>query len=262
MDLGIRNKVAIVAAASKGLGKAIARELALEGARVAICARGEQELKKTQQELQALGGEVFAQTLNVADAVSLASFVKAVSQALGDIEILVTNSGGTAVGEFSDVTLDDWEQAYNVTLLSTVAFCRETIPYMKKNRWGRIINIVSISAKQPLPGLVLSNALRAAVVGLAKSLANEFAADNITVNNICPGYTRTERLESLMAKTAERTGKDSATILEDWEKQIPIRRIGRPEEIAALAAFLCSARASYVTGTTIAVDGGFIRGLL
>ncbi|MBI2821440.1 MAG: SDR family oxidoreductase [Acidobacteria bacterium] len=262
MDLGIRNKVAIVAAASKGLGKAIARELALEGARVAICARGEQDLKKTQRELEALHGEVFAQTLDVANPGSLASFVQAASQALGDIEILVTNSGGAVAGEFSDVTLEDWEQAYKNTLLSAVAFCRETIPYMKKNRWGRIVNVVSISAKQPLPALVLSNALRAAVVGLAKSLANELAADNITVNNICPGYTRTERLESLAAKMAERTGKNRDAVFEDWEKQIPIRRIGRPEEIAALAAFLCSARASYVTGTTIAADGGFIRGLL
>lgn len=262
MDLGIQNKVAIVAASSRGLGKAIARELALEGARIAICARGEQELMRTQAELQSLGATVFAQRLDVTDISAIGPFVAAVARELGDIEILVTNAGGPVAGNFSEVSLHDWEQAYRVTLLSAVVFCREVVPYMKKKRWGRIVNITSVSAKEPLDRLVLSNAFRPAVVGMAKSLANEYASDNITTNNICPGYTRTERLEVLAAKIAERTGKSRDTAFEEWEKQIPMRRIGSPEELAALVAFLCSARASYITGTTIAVDGGFIRSLL
>ncbi|MBI4457102.1 MAG: SDR family oxidoreductase [Acidobacteria bacterium] len=262
MDLGIRNKVAIVAASSKGLGKAIARELALEGATLAICARSESELKRTQQELQALGGKVLAQSLDVSDANGVRSFVATVAQELGDPEILVNNSGGPVAGNFSDASLSDWDQAYRVTLLSAVAFCREVIPYMKRKQWGRIVNITSISTKQPIDGLVLSNAFRPAVAGMAKSLANEYAVDNITVNNICPGYTLTDRLESLAAKTAERTAITREQVFEDWARHIPIRRVGQPEELAALVAFLCSTRASYITGTTIAVDGGFIRGLL
>ncbi|HEY2930128.1 MAG TPA: SDR family oxidoreductase [Acidobacteriota bacterium] len=262
MNLGIKNRVAIVAASSKGLGKAVALELAREGASIAICARGEHDLKKTEQELKNLGVPVLAEPLDVLRTDSIPSFVKRVASGLGDVEILVTNAGGPPAGNFLDATPDDWERAFHITLLSAVIFCRETIPYMKKNRWGRIVNITSVSAKQPIDGLVLSNAFRPAVIGMAKSLANELAAYNITVNNVCPGYTRTERLVELADKRAHAAGKDRAAIFREMEAHTPARRIGEPEELAALVAFLCSARASYITGTTIAVDGGVVRALL
>ncbi len=262
MDLGIKDKVAIVVASSKGLGKAVARELALEGARVAICARGERELKKTQQQLQRLGAEVFAQTLDVTHIPVIGSFVKTVAKELGEIEILVTNSGGPPPGNFLGVTLEDWEKAYRITLLSAVAFCREAVPYMQRKKWGRIINITSVSTKQPIDGLILSNAFRPAVVGMAKSMANEYGRYNITVNNICPGYTRTERLEQLAETRAQQSGRSREELFKEWEGQAPAGRLGEPEELAALVAFLCSTRASYINGTTIAVDGGLIRGLL
>ena len=262
MDLGIKDKVAIVVASSKGLGRAVARELALEGARVAICARGEQELAKTEQELQRLGADVFARTLDVTNILAISSFVNAVSKRLGEIEILVTNSGGPPPGTFQAVTLEDWDKAYRITLLSAVAFCREVVPYMQKKKWGRIVNITSVSTKQPIDGLILSNAFRPAVVGMAKSMANEYGPYNITVNNVCPGYTRTERLEELAEKRAQLSRKRREELFKEWEAQTPLGRLGEPEELAALVAFLCSTRASYINGTTIAVDGGLVKGLL
>jgi 3-oxoacyl-[acyl-carrier protein] reductase len=262
MDLGIKDKVAIVVASSKGLGRAVARELALEGACVAICARGERELAKTEQELQRLGADVFAQTLDVTDTLAISSYVDAVSKKLGEIEILVTNSGGPPPGNFQAASLEDWNQAYRITLLSVVAFCREVVPHMQKKKWGRIINITSVSTKQPIDGLILSNAFRPAVVGMAKSMANEYGPYNITVNNVCPGYTRTERLEELAEKRAQLSRKRREELFKEWEAQIPLGRLGEPEEMAALVAFLCSTRASYINGTTIAVDGGLVKGLL
>ncbi|HEV8130641.1 MAG TPA: SDR family oxidoreductase [Acidobacteriota bacterium] len=262
MDLGIKDKVAIVVASSKGLGKAVARELTVEGARVAICARGEPDLRKTEEELNALGGRVFAQPLDVTDVHAISSFVQAVARELGEIEILVTNGGGPPHGNFSEVSLENWDQAYRTTVLSAVAFCRGVLPYMQKKKWGRIVNITSVSVKQPIDGLVLSNAFRPAVAGMAKSIANECGSFNITVNNVCPGYTRTERLEELVESRTKVTGKSREELLRDWENQTPARRIGQPEELAALVAFLCSTRAAYINGTTIAVDGGLVRGLL
>jgi len=262
MNLGIKNRVAIVSASSKGLGKAVAMELANEGASVGICARGEEALRKTEQELKSAGVRVVAAPLDVTRADSIAGFVRHVASELGDIEILVTNAGGPPAGGFLDITAEEWERAFRLTFLSAAMFCRETVPYMRKNRWGRIVNITSVSVKQPIDGLVLSNAFRPAVVGMAKTLANELAADNITVNNVCPGHTRTERLLQLADKRALSAGKNRAEILREIEERTPARRIGEPEELAALVAFLCSSRASYITGTTIAVDGGAVRGLL
>src|ERR1700722_10201800 len=263
MDFGIKDRVAIVAAASQGLGRAVAEELAKEGCQVAICARTASELQKTAKEIEAANGRpVFYQALDVTQPEAVAAFVQAVDQKFGRLDICVTNAGGPPAKKFADISLDEWRAAVDLTLLSNVFFAREVLPRMKRNRWGRLITITSISVKQPIEGLMLSNCLRAGVSGLAKTLANEYGADGITVNNVCPGYTLTDRLGELFGERA----KDAGVSIEEIQKQsaaaVPIGRLSRPDEFAALVAFLCSERASSMNGTTIQVDGGLIKGLL
>src|ERR1700739_641542 len=208
MDLGLKGRVAIVAAASKGLGRAVAEEFAKEGCRVAICARTADELERTAVEIErASGTHIFRHALDVTNFEAVSSFVDAVEQKFGSIDICVTNAGGPPAKKFLDITLEEWRAAVDLTLLSTVYFAREVLPRMQQNRWGRFLTITSVSVKQPIDGLLLSNSLRAAVTGLAKTLATEFGSSGITVNNVCPGYTRTERLDELVAKQAQTTGK-------------------------------------------------------
>src|SRR6266403_2055594 len=229
MDLGLRGRVAIVAAASKGLGRAVAEELAHEGAHVAICARTAATLAETAAHIQkTTGREVLHQALDVTDFTAVAAFVVAVEE----------------------------------LLMSTVFFARETLPRMQKNKWGRLITITSSAVKQPVHGLLLSNSIRAAVTGLARTLANEYAADGITVNNVCPGYTRTARLDDLASTISARSGSKPEEVFAHWEREIPAGRLGTPKEFAAVVAFLASERASYVNGVSIAVDGGLVRSLL
>ncbi len=263
MDLGLSNKVAIVAAASQGLGRAVATELAREGARVAICARNADRLRKTAEEIrQSTGSEVFPQALDVTDGTRVQQFVAAVEQRFGRVDICVTNAGGPPAKAFLDISVEEWRRAVELTLMSTVYFAREVLPRMQRQRWGRLITITSMSVKQPIDGLLLSNSLRAAVTGLARTLANEFGPYHITVNNVCPGYTLTERLYELADRMAGQLGASREQIFERWKAQVPLGRLAQPEEFAALVAFLCSERASYINGTTIAVDGGWVRSLL
>lgn len=263
MDLGIRGKVALVAAASRGLGRAIAFELANEGASLMLCARGADALEAARSEIAAsTGGTVHAVAADLSDATQV---VRAASEAMakfGRVDILVTNAGGPPAGVFEKHSWDMWERAVNLTLRSAVELTRAVLPGMRERRWGRIINVTSIAVKQPVDNLILSNSIRSAVTGMARTLANEVAADGVTVNNIMPGYTRTERVEELADATAAKEGLTRADILARFEREIPMHRLGEPNEFAALAAFLASERASYITGQSIAVDGGWIRSLL
>lgn len=263
MDLGLKGRVAIVVAASKGLGRAVAEELSREGAEVAICSRTPSDLEKAAGDIPAVSHkEIFHEALDVTDQARVAQFVAAVEQRFGRIDICVTNAGGPPSRPFAEITPQDWRAAVDLTLMSAVSFAREVLPRMRKNKWGRFITITSISVKQPIDGLLLSNSIRAAVAGLARTLANECGADGITVNNVCPGYTRTERLEELAEAIAARSGSPREATFAEWCRQIPLGRIGDPREFAALVAFLASERASYITGTSIAVDGGLVRSLL
>ncbi len=263
MDLGLEGKVAFVAAASKGLGRAIAEELAAEGAELAICARGADALGETASSIgRARGRDVLAIPGDVSDATAVEKMITATIARFGKIDILVTNAGGPPSGKFEVLTSEMWQKAADLTLLSVVNLVRAVLPGMKERGSGRIINVTSIAAKQPVDGLMLSNSLRAAVTGFARTLANEVAPLGITVNNILPGYTRTERVEQLSDATATREGISREAALSRWEAEIPMGRLGEPREFAALAAFLASDRAGYITGQSIAADGGWIRGLL
>jgi 3-oxoacyl-[acyl-carrier protein] reductase len=230
---------------------------------VAICARTAADIERAGEEIRKeTRTEVYAQALDVRDAEAVGQFVAEVEKRFGKVEICVTNSGGPPSKSFAETKLEDWREAADLLLMSVVHFARGTLPRMKKNGWGRFITITSYAVKQPVDGLLLSNSIRAAVTGLARTLANEYAAYGITVNNVCPGYTGTERLKELAETISARTGVTREEVFEGWKKQIPAGRIGTPEELAAVVAFLASERASYVNGTSIAVDGGIVRGLL
>ncbi len=263
MDLGLKDRVALVAAASRGLGRAVAEELAAEGASLILCARGEASL---QQACEAIRQQSGVALLPVVADLSVPADVERVVAAgrerFGHIEIVVTNVGGPPAGTFDTLSREDWEAATRLLLTSVLEVTRLVLPDMKARGWGRLLNITSIAAKQPVANLMLSNSLRAAVTGFARTLADEVAAFGITVNNILPGYTRTERVEQLAETIAAREAIPVAEVRTRWEAEIPMRRLGEPREFAALAAFLVSERASYITGSSIAVDGGWIRSLL
>src|SRR6476619_3604836 len=260
MDLGIKDKVALVAAGSTGLGRAVAEELASEGASLVICARNEERLRATAEEIQQnTGAQVLPLRADVTNPNDINKLVDAGIDRFGRIDILVTNAGGPPAGRFDQLSAEQWEQAARLTLFSAIELARAVLPGMKTRRWGRILNITSIAVKQPVDNLILSNSLRAAVTGFARSLANEVATHGITGNNILPGYTRTERVEELAQATAKRDGVAPEEVMARFEREIPMKRLGEPLEFAALAAFLASERASYITGQSIAVAGGWIR---
>jgi 3-oxoacyl-[acyl-carrier protein] reductase len=263
MDLGLQGRVAIVAAASKGLGRAVAEELAREGAQLAICSREPKNIEQAAAEIQAATKQqVFWRAVDVTKEEAIGVFVADVERKFGRIDICVTNSGGPPSHSFEETKPEEWRAAIDQLLMSAVSFARETLPRMKKNNWGRFITITSSTVKQPVDGLLLSNSVRAAVTGLARTLANEYAHYGITVNNICPGYTRTARLDTLAKSISARSNVKPEEVFAGWAREIPAGRIGTPEEFAAVVTFLASQRASYVNGTSIAVDGGLVRSLL
>ena len=262
MDLGLANKVALVAAASRGLGRAVAEELAAEGTSLVLCARDGRVLAETAAAIaDTSGAHVLAVPADVTVLDDVKRVVEASTERFGRVDILVTNAGGPPAGRFDQLTREQWEQATRLTLFSAIELARQVLPGMRERRWGRILTITSIAVKQPVENLMLSNSLRAGLTGFARTLANEVASEGITVNNILPGYTRTERLDELAGMMAEKQGISPEDFRAKWEKEIPMSRLGEPREFAALAAFLVSERASYITGTSIPVDGGWIRSL-
>ncbi len=259
MDLGIGGRVALVAASSRGLGRAIADDLAAAGAKLVLCARGADALERTRDELAGSGADVVAQATDLTDPAGVQSVLDAAQRAFGRIDILVTNTGGPPTGRFEAHDPDVWQRAVDQNLHSVLNLTRGALAGMRERKWGRIIHVTSIAVKQPVEGLILSNSIRAGVTGFARTLANEVAPDGVTVNCVMPGYTRTDRVVHLAEQVG---GGDAAKGYARWEDEIPMGRLGEPHELGALVAFLASARASYITGQSIAVDGGWIRSLL
>ncbi len=263
MNVELKNRVALVAASSKGLGRAVAWALAREGAKLVICSRNKEVLEKTADDIfLGTGVSVFPLAVDLSLADQITWLINETMDLFGRVDILVTNAGGPPPGDFSDLGEEDWMKAVQLTLMSTVRLCRAVIPSMKENGWGRIINLASISVKQPIEGLLLSNVLRPAIIGLTKSLSNELAPHNILVNAVCPGYMMTDRVNELLKDKAKKSKKKFEEVLANLSKDIPLGRIGIPENLADLVVFLASERASYITGTTIPIDGGYARGLL
>jgi 3-oxoacyl-[acyl-carrier protein] reductase len=262
VNFELKDRVALVAASSLGIGRATAEAFAAEGCRIAMCARNRQTLEAAAEKIKEKHRvEVFAEAFDVSDDVAVRRFVAAVAEKFGGVDICVTNAGGPPAKGFLDTTKEEWQRAVELNFLSAVYFAREVIPHMKRKRWGRIITLTSITTKQPVADLVLSNAVRAAVVGLVKSLANEFGKDGILVNNVGPGFTATDRLKELARARALASGKSEQQILQEWAADAPVKRLGDPREVAETIVWLASERASYITGQTVLVDGGLYKGL-
>ena len=258
----LEDRVALVTGSSSGLGLAAARSLAQRGARVALSSRGGKKLVAAQAALSAIGCETIAVPADVRRLEDLEELVAEVEEQLGPVDILVPNGGGPRVKPAAELDETDWQEALPLALLFVPRLCRLVLPGMRRRGWGRIVAINSVSAKQPIPRLALSNALRPAVLGYLKTLALEVAGDGVTVNAVLPGYTRTERQVELAAAVAETTGRDLESILASQGAEIPIGRMAEPREIGEIVAFLCSPTASYVTGQAVAVEGGFLKGLI
>jgi len=259
MDLGLKGKTALVTAASKGMGKACALGFASEGARVAMCARTESDLKTAADEVRSkTGAEVLAIPGDVTRADDVDRIVRRTNEQFGGVDVLVANAGGPPRGRFDDLTDEQWVAAFELSLLSVVRLARAVLPNMRQRRWGRILTIQSTSVKQPIDGLLLSNGVRPGVAGLMKTLASEVGKDNILVNVVCPGRIRTDRFLS----GAKGSGLSPEEYVARHSTDIPLGRVGTPEEFANVVVFLASERASYVTGVSIQVDGGVVRGLL
>ena len=262
METGLKGRVALIAASSQGIGLAAAELFAAEGCQLAMCSRNPDTLNAAADRIRATYGvEVLATPFDVTDAGAVHRFVEATTTRFGRVDVCVTNAGGPPAKGFLACTLEDWQNAVNANFLSTVYFARAVIPHMQQKKWGRIITITSITTKQPVPDLVLSNAVRAAVVGLVKSLANEFGKDGILVNNVGPGYTATDRLKGLAAARSQATGKTEAEMFAAWAADSAVKRVGEPQEVADAILWLASERASFITGQTILVDGGAYKGL-
>jgi 3-oxoacyl-[acyl-carrier protein] reductase len=263
VDLGLKGRVAAVAAASKGLGRATAAALAREGCSVAVCSRDPKKARAAAETIEReTGARVIGVGADVANRADCERFIGETVAAFGRLDILVTNTGGPSPGTFDSIDGALWDQAYAVTLANIVNLVRAAVPHMKERKWGRIVNIASLSGKQPIDGLILSNTFRPAIVGLSKALSKEYGAHGVLVNTLCPGYTRTDRLEELAEDRSKRLGITRDQYYESLTKIVPLGRIAEPEEFANVAAFLCSERASFVSGVTLAVDGGTSASIL
>jgi len=262
MEMGLKGKVAIVAASSKGLGKAIAKTLAEEGAKLTIFSRDLDEINKAADDIRRdTDCDILPLQADVTNDNDLKSVFEKTIAYYSTVHILVNNAGGPPFGTFDDFNETQWSEALELNLLSTINMSRYALPYMKEQRWGRIINITSIAVKQPIDGLILSNTVRAGVIGFAKTLSNEYARYNVLVNNVCPGRILTDRILHLADERAKLSGNTRDDVIRMWEADIPMGRLGNTEELAHLVAFLASERASYITGTTIQVDGGAVKSI-
>ncbi|MET3698769.1 3-oxoacyl-[acyl-carrier protein] reductase [Bacillus oleivorans] len=262
MDLGLKNKVAFVCASSKGLGKASALELAKEGAHVVLTGRDEKELQETKKQLQSLTeSEVEYVVCDLTKKEDIENAVRYTIEKFNRIDILINNSGGPPSGTFEQFTDEDWYQSFELNLLSYVRCIRAVLPYMKEQNYGKIINLTSTSIKQPIPGLLLSNTFRTGVMGLSKTLATELAGFNILVNTVAPGRILTDRVQTLDSIKAEKTGMSLEEVQNHSKKSIPLGRYGKPEEFGAVVAFIASDKCSYVTGTSIIIDGGMVKSI-
>lgn len=263
MNLGLQDRVAIVAGASRGLGRAIAAELCRERARVVLVARTEGPLRDAAEAIRReTGGHAHHVAADVSDEADVERIIEETTNRWGKIDITVANAGGPPAGSYETITPEQVRRAVEVNLMSTVLLAKAVTPFMKRQQWGRFIALTSVSVKQPLPSLALSNTARAGVVGFVKSMATDLAPHNVLCNCVAPGYMGTERVGDLFAEQAGREGREPRDVRAEIESRIPMGRLGRPEELAALVAFLASERASYITGATIQTDGGFVQGLL
>lgn len=262
MDLHVAGRVALVCGASKGLGRAVAAALAAEGCRVAINGRDPGRLAEAAEALRQTGAEILPVAADVSVPDQATGLVDRVRHELGSVDILVCNAGGPAAAPFADTPAESWAGAIGMNLLSTIHLCRAAVPIMRKRGWGRIVCLTSVAARQPLPGLILSSTARAGVHGFAKALADEVAAEGITVNVVCPGYIRTDRTEELARTRASRSGQTTGEVITGTVGDIPLGRMGEPDELAAAVAFLASEPARYITGAVLQVDGGFTRGIV
>ena len=260
MDLGINDRAAIVTASSRGMGRAIAGALAAEGCRLAICSRNSDEIAAVAQEIHAEHGvEVFQSAVDVSDTTAVAEFVENSRKKLGPISIVVANAGGPPAGRFEDFEKEDWLSAFRLNFFSTWALIQACLEDMKRQEWGRVVTLTSTSVKQPIDGLILSNSVRASVLGMLKTLAAEYGPHNILFNNVGPGLINTDRLRSIAGRRAKAAGINREQMIEQLASQCALKRVGQPQEFADVVAFLCSERVSYVTGSSLMIDGGLVK---
>jgi 3-oxoacyl-[acyl-carrier protein] reductase len=261
MDLGLKDRTVIVAAASEGIAFAAAQKFAAEGARVALCSRDIAKLRPAAEAIEATGATVLFEAFDVTDETAVQHFVQHVHEKFGSIDVCVANAGGPPARMFLETTTDEWRHAFDLNLMSTIHFARAVIPHMQRQRWGRIVTITSITVRQPVTDLIYSNAIRAGALGLLKSLSNEFGKDGITVNNVAPGYTATARLRSIITRRAAEQNLSEADFTTRLTADAALKRVGEADEVADAILFLASDRASYITGQTLLVDGGLYKGL-